>query len=235
MNRFINVVGRSALNRGIIGGVRPSSLLSSSSLVSSVQSSTTGITTLLPNLANESLSYQTRNIWVFGKDAVSKDYVDPNAPTTYQIKTIYGMDRVVKGRAGVKRLRFNGYVPATITGGGLPLRNIVVEWGRIYGLTKTSNFYKNRKYVLNMNENEKVVVRLAHVEAHAVSERALFIKFVRTNDDPATIESDTLPHITYQQALDKIKQERIQKKRDFQQLLKIDLTFKPAIRKSATA
>eukprot|EP01133_Synstelium_polycarpum_P014346 gene14346-16927_t len=204
--------------------------MTSRSFVSLVGAGSLNTTSRL--LVRSAPAMTTRSLWVMGKDAESKTFVDPNAPTTYKVKHIYSMDRIVKGRPGVRRLRYNGYVPASITGGGLPIRNIVVEWGRIYGLLQTKNFYKDRKYILNISDTEKIVVRLAHATTHAVNEKALFLKFVRTGDDPHTVTEEPLPFLVHQEKIKKEKHEIFLKKKAVQDLMKIDLTFKPAVKRA---
>eukprot|EP01132_Coremiostelium_polycephalum_P003116 gene3116-3897_t len=157
--------------------------------------------------------------------------IDPNAPTTYKVKHIYCLNRKVKGKAGVKRLRHLEFIPATITGNGLPLQLITLEWGRLKGLLQTQNLYRGRKYVLNIEDQVKIVGKLAFVQFDPVSDKALFVKFVRTSEDPSTITSERLPHLVLQDKRDKIIAEKLEKKRQVQLLNNIDLTFKPAIKK----
>ncbi|GAM18246.1 hypothetical protein SAMD00019534_014210, partial [Acytostelium subglobosum LB1] len=230
MNRFIN--SAAAINRhtriaqSLVG-------LSTPTLRSNIVTGPLSSVSLLTSASAPSCaSNQTRSIWVIGKDAIPKDYVDPNAPTTYKLKTIYTFNRVAKGRPGAKATRYHGFVPCTITGGGLPLRNVAVEWGRIFGLTKTGHFYTNRKYVLNIEDKEKIVVKLSNVEMHAVTERAMFIKFTRTEDNPETVKELTLPHLVVEKKRDEERQAKLLKKQQYRELMNIDLTFKPAVRKS---
>ncbi|EGG22661.1 hypothetical protein DFA_04791 [Cavenderia fasciculata] len=237
MNRVSSLLSNKSIvglaSRYSSGIVRPTTCnynIASSSIVSSSLSSSSSTTRLN---VNTSISIPSRNLWVIGKDAQPKDFVDPNAPTTYKPRQIYCDSRVVVGKAGSKKLRYNGFVPATITGGGLPTQNIAIEWGRLYGLIKTDSFYRNRKFILNIDGKEQIVVVLAFAKLHALSERALFLKFVRTSDKAEGLTEQVLPFITFMDKINKVKEEKREAKKNFQELMKIDLTFKPAIKKTA--
>ncbi|EGC30563.1 hypothetical protein DICPUDRAFT_41299 [Dictyostelium purpureum] len=171
-----------------------------------------------------------RGFFIRGKN--TSEIIDPNAPTTYPIKQIFCFDRVVKGKAGAKRVRHAEFIPATITGGGLPLKNIQIEWGRIKGLLTTGKLYKNRKFLLNLDDKEQLIGKLAVAQFHPLSEQVLFLKFSRSTEDPKTFTSELLPHLQYKQR----QENEIQNKRDealrYKKLQSIDLSFKPAVRKS---
>ncbi|KYQ92953.1 hypothetical protein DLAC_05553 [Tieghemostelium lacteum] len=171
-----------------------------------------------------------RGLFVRGKNIVRE--VDPNAPKVYKIRHIYCENRIVRGKAGVKKLRYLDFVPATISGGGLPYQHITVEWNRISGLLQTNNFYKDRKYILNIGDKEKVVGKLAFAQLHPTTERTLFIKFTRTTDDPTTLLEETLPNIVEQKQKDEQNMIRMEKRRQARALQNIDLSFKPSIKKS---
>ncbi|KAN0028394.1 hypothetical protein ACTFIV_010238 [Dictyostelium citrinum] len=171
-----------------------------------------------------------RGFFVRGKNTM--EIKDPNAAITYPIKHLFCFDRKVKGKAGAKLVRYNDFVPATITGGGLPLRNISIEWGRVNGLISSKKFYKDRKFLLNIDDKEKIVGRLAHAQIHPLTERAMFIKFNRTDEDPETFKSEELPHLKRERLrLEKLASDRVAR-RAKADLQKIDLSFKPVVKKA---
>ncbi|KAN0030529.1 hypothetical protein ACTA71_009169 [Dictyostelium dimigraforme] len=186
------------------------------------------ITSLVSGFTSQSIF--KRGVFVRGKNTM--EVKDPNAATTYPIKHLYCFDRKVKGKAGAKLVRHNDFVPATITGGGLPLRNISIEWGRLYGLISNRMFYKERKYLLNIDDKEKIIGKLVHTQIHPLTEKALYIKFNRTTEDPETFKSEELPHL----AKEKKRQEKLAADRVVRkvkaELQKIDLSFKPVVKKS---
>ncbi|KAM9992913.1 hypothetical protein ACTFIY_010339 [Dictyostelium cf. discoideum] len=171
-----------------------------------------------------------RGFFVRGRNTM--EIKDPNAPTTYPIKHLFCFDRKVKGKAGAKLVRYNDFVPATITGGGLPLKNISIEWGRINGLISSKKFFKERKFLLNIDDKEKIIGKLSHAQLHPITERAMFIKFCRSTEDPETFKSEELPHLTRERMrIEKFQAGRVIRRARVD-LQKIDLSFKPAIKKS---
>ncbi|KAK5583813.1 hypothetical protein RB653_005415 [Dictyostelium firmibasis] len=171
-----------------------------------------------------------RGFFVRGKNTM--EIKDPNAATTYPIKHLYCLDRKVKGKAGAKLVRHNDFVPATITGGGFPLKNISLEWGRVYGLISSKKFYKGRKFLLNIDEKEKFIGKLVHTQMHPLTERAMFLKFNRSHEDPETFKSEELPHLSRERMRqEKLAADRVVRKAK-SEIQKIDLSFKPVIKKT---
>ncbi|KAF2068281.1 hypothetical protein CYY_010391 [Polysphondylium violaceum] len=191
-----------------------------------------GKTITSPLFSTESITQSVlkRSFFVRGKKLEFEE--DPNAAKSYQAKHIFCVPRKPVGKAGVKRVRDNGFIPAIITGGGLPLQNISIELGRIEGLLLTNKFYKSRKYILNIDDKQKIVGKLSFAQMHPVNEKPIYLKFSRCEEDPTTFTEERLPHLVLEDnRLKKLEQEREIRKEEAD-LQNIDLSFKPVIKKS---